>query len=117
MSTMARKQPTWGRVWRYEGPRGVSWRIRYQDDTGRRILETLGKEPDWNRKRAETTLRERLVDVARDGYRHPDNTTFQDFADKWLTEHLPGRNLKRTTIESYQQTLHAHLLPAFGHLK
>jgi|SRR5581483_819564 len=117
MSTMAGKQPKWGRVWRYQGPRGVSWRIRYTDATGRRVLETLGKEPDWNRKQAEAALRERLVDVARDGYRHPDNTSFQDFAHRWLTEHLPGRNLKPTTIESYEHTLRAHLLPAFGQLK
>src|SRR5262245_19003679 len=41
----------WGRVWRYEGPRGVVWRIRYRDASGRRVLETLGKEPAWNRKR------------------------------------------------------------------
>ena len=111
------KEPKWGRVWRYEGLRGVSWRIRYTDAAGRRILETLGKEPDWNRRKAEATLRERLVDVSRDGYRYPDKTTFKAFADRWLSEHLPGRNLKQTTVESYQQTLRAHLVPAFGHLQ
>ena len=117
MSTMVCTDPKWGRVWRYQGPRGVSWRIRYQDATGRRVLETLGKEPDWNQRKAEAALRERLVDVTRDGYRHPDKTTFAGFADKWVTEHLPGRGLKQTTLESYQQTIHKHLLPAFGHLQ
>jgi integrase len=110
MTAMAK----WGRVWRYEGKRGVVWRIRYRDATGRRILETLGKEPAWDRKRAEAELRRRLVDVEREGYRVPEKTAFAEFAERWLTEHLPGRGLKQTTIESYRQTLDRHLLPAFG---
>jgi integrase len=104
----------WGRVWRYQGTRGVVWRIRYRDATGRRILETLGKEPAWSRKRAEAELRHRLVDVERDGYQAPGKLTFAAFTQRWLAEHLPGRGLKPTTIESYQQTLNAHLVPAFG---
>jgi integrase len=107
-------QPKWGRVWRYEGTRGVSWRIRYRDASGRRILETLGKEPAWNRKRAETELRRRLVDVERDGYRAPDKQTFADFAARWLNDYLPGRALKLTTTDGYRQTLNRHLLPYFG---
>jgi integrase len=112
---MAGKGATpWGRVWRYEGPRGVVWRIRYRDATGRRILETLGKEPAWDRKRAERELRRRLVDVERDGYRKPDKLTFAQFAQRWQDEYLPGRGLKLTTLDGYRQTLDRHLLPAFG---
>jgi len=110
----AGKQPKWGRVWRYEGPRGVVWRIRYQDATSRRILETLGKEPVWDRRRAETELRRRLVDVERDGYRKPQKLTFSAFAERWLDEYLPGRGLKLTTTDNYRQTIRNHLLPAFG---
>jgi integrase len=117
MSSMSREQaPKWGRVWRYQGPRGVVWRIRYRDASGRRILETLGKEPHWNHKRAQTELRRRLVDVERDGYRQPERLTFADFAQCWLSEYLPGRGLKLTTLDGYQQTLNRHLLPYFGHL-
>ena len=76
---------------------GVVWRIRYKDASGRRVLETLGKEPRWNRKRAETELRRRLVDVERDGYRAPEKIRFEEFADRWLAEYLPGRGLKLTT--------------------
>src|SRR5829696_8885607 len=104
----------WGRIWRYEGKRGVSWRIRYRDASGRRILETLGKETLWNRKSAETELRRRLVDVERDGYKAPTKLTFAQFADRWCSDYLPGRGLKLSTLESYQQTLERHLLPAFG---
>jgi integrase len=104
----------WGRVWRYEGPRGVSWRIRYRDASGRRVLETLGKEPTWNRKRAEAELRKRLVDVERDGYRMPEKLTFAAFAERWLHDYLPARGLKRTTVRSYEAALRCHLLPYFG---
>jgi integrase len=106
---------TWGRVWRYQGKRGVSWRIRYTDAAGRRVLETLGKEPAWNRKRAEAELRRRLVSVEREGYRKPEKLSFADFADRWLADYLPGRQLKLTTEEGYRQTLRKHLLPHFGH--
>lgn len=104
----------WGRVWRYEGKRGVVWRIRYRDASGRRILETLGREPQWNRNRAETELRRRLVDVEREGYTRPQELTFAEFAERWLTEYLPGRGLKLTTTDGYRQALKCHLLPFFG---
>jgi integrase len=117
MSAVAtRSEPKWGRVWRYEGPRGVRWRIRYRDASGRRILETLGKEPAWNRKRAETELRRRLVDVERDGYQKPERILFADFAQRWLNDYLPGRGLKLTTLDGYRQTLNRHLLPHYGRI-
>ena len=112
MSTQA--NPKWGRVWRYAGTRGVVWRIRYQDATGRRVMETLGKEPAWDRKRAQTELRRRLVDVERDGYQKPQKLTFAAFAERWLNEYLPGRGLKLTTTDGYRQTINRHLLPTFG---
>ena len=93
------------------------WRIRYRDATGRRVLETLGTEPAWNRKRAEVELRKRLVDVEREGYRKPERLTFAAFAERWWSEYLPGRGLKLTTLDGYRQTLERHLLPAFGHLQ
>ncbi len=111
---MPRPQPKWGRVLRYEGKRGVVWRIRYRDAAGRRILETLGKEPAWNGKRAEAELRRRLVDVERDGLRKPVRLLFADFAERWLSDYLPGRGLKRTTLDGYRQTLNRHLIPYFG---
>jgi integrase len=108
------REAKWGRVWRYEGPRGVVWRIRYRDATGRRVLETLGKEPVWNRARAERELRRRLVDVERDGYRKPERITFAEFAERWFNDYLPARNLKATTVRNYRSSLERHLLPFFG---
>jgi integrase len=114
MSTMHSGE--WGAIWRYQGKRGTVWRIRYRDAAGRRVLETLGKEPAWNRKRAEQELRRRLVDVERDGYRKPEPLLFSDFAARWERDYLPGRALKLTTLDGYRQTLRNHLLPFFGHL-
>ncbi len=115
MSTVpGRNESTWGAVWCYRGKRGTVWRIRYRDASGRRILETLGKEPLWNRRLAERELRRRIVDVEQDGYCKPEKTTFAGFAEQWLEEYLPGRNLKLTTTDGYRQTLRNHLLPHFG---
>jgi integrase len=118
MSEMANNhEPKWGRVWRYEGKRGTVWRIRYRDASGRRILETLGKEPAWDRRRAERELRRRLVDIEREGWTAPEKLTFAAFAERWLSEYLPRRGLKLTTLDTYRQTLDRHLLPYFGHLQ
>lgn len=113
-ATMA-SEPKWGRVWRYQGKHGTVWRIRYTDAAGKRVLETLGREPTWNRQLAEKELRRRLVDVERDGYQRPQRLTFAAYTERWLSEYLPGRNLKQTTLDGYRQTLNRHLLPALGH--
>jgi integrase len=109
------KRSKWGRVWRYEGKRGIVWRIRYTDAAGKRVLETLGREPEWSRKQAESELRRRLVDVERDGYRKPEKITFAVFAERWLVEYLPARNLKPTTVRNYETSVRRHLSPFFGH--
>ena len=53
---------------RYEGPRGVVWRIKWRDTSGRQVMETLGSEDEgWTRERAWTRLEERLVEVGATG--------------------------------------------------
>jgi integrase len=108
------KGQTFGAIWRYQGPRGVVWRIRYRDATGKRILETLGTEPEWTRSRAKTELRRRLVDVEREGYRRPEHTHLADFARSWLADYLPARGLKPTTLAGYRHAIQGHLIPALG---
>jgi integrase len=100
-------------VVRYQGKRAVVWRIRYRDATGRYVWETLGREPYWNRRRAERELGKRLAAVE-DGYRKPDKFTFADFSKRFQNEYLPGRKLKPTTLENYRYILDRHLLPYFG---
>ncbi|MGH7188950.1 MAG: tyrosine-type recombinase/integrase [Acetobacteraceae bacterium] len=103
-------------VIRYQGTRAVTWRLRYRDAAGRTVYETLGREPAWNRRRAERELGKRLAAVE-DGWRKPTRTTFASFSLRFFDEYLPGRNLKPTTLENYRYMLERHLLPHFGHHK
>jgi integrase len=113
---MPRREQTFGAVWRYPGARGVVWRIRYRDASGRRVMETLGSEPEWNASRAKAELKRRQVDVERAGYTRPDRVRLCDFAAEWLDDYLPARRLKATTVASYEGGIRAHLVPALGQL-
>jgi integrase len=93
-------------VIRYEGVRGVTWRIKFADVDGRQVKETLGREQDgWTEKRAQRELGKRLDLVERAQWRKPQRITFGQFADRFQSEYLPGRNLKRSTIVNYESAL------------
>jgi integrase len=81
------------------------------------LQETLGREPEWSRKRANAELRERLVRVEREGYRKPEPASFESFARGWAQEYPAARGLKRSTAESYRTIIESHLIPAFGSLR
>jgi integrase len=89
------------------------WRIKYCDAVGQQVVETLGREPGWNRERALRELGKRLGAVER-GYRKPQQLTFAAFSERFTRDYLPGRNLRLTTLESYRSILERHLLPYFG---
>lgn len=105
--------PRGAAVIRYVGKKHVSWRIKYTDASGRQIMETLGREPKWDRTRAERVLGARL-DAVEKGLRKPRRTTFAQFGDRFFGEFLPGRMLKEGTVRSYVTIYTRHLLPAFG---
>ncbi|MGH3005669.1 MAG: tyrosine-type recombinase/integrase [Gaiellaceae bacterium] len=107
--------PRGASVVRYEGKRSAVWRIKYRDAAGRQVQETLGPEPQWTERRAQRELGKRLAAV-QEGFRKPDRTTFADFADRFVRDYLPGRNLKQSTTENYRYILDGHLLPFFGDL-
>jgi integrase len=100
-------------VIRYQGKRGVVWRIKYRDAAGRHVWETLGRDPQWNRERAQRELGKRLARIE-EGYRKPEKITFAAFSKRFIDEYLPGRNLKPTTLENYGYILDRHLVPHFG---
>jgi integrase len=108
--------PSGAAVIRYEGQRGVTWRIKYRDATGAQVQETLGREPKWSRQKAERELGKRLDRVERDHWRRPSRLTFDQLADRFLSEYVAGRNRKKSTRVDYTATLRNHLRPAFGHL-
>jgi integrase len=94
---------TSGSVVRYEGKRGVVWRIKYADADGKQIMETVGAERDgWNRKKADAELRERLVKVERRGWKRPRPLTFADYADTWFAEAETRRRWKPRTVIQYR---------------
>jgi hypothetical protein len=64
--------PRGAAVIRYEGARGVSWRVKYVDADGRQVKETLGREPEWSRRKAERALGAHLADVEK-GMTDPPN--------------------------------------------
>jgi integrase len=105
--------PRGAAVIRYEGPRGVSWKIKFCDADGRQVKETLGREPAWDRTKAERTLGVRLADVEK-GMRKPARRTFDQLADEFQQVSMSARPRKKTTVESYRQTIANHLQPWFG---
>lgn len=109
--------PSGAAVIRYEGARGVTWRIKYRDASGQQVKETLGRAAaGWTRRKAEAELRARLVAVEKEGYRKPTPTTFGTVADEWLATYPDAKGLKRSTRRGYEQIIEGHLRRAFGRL-
>ena len=101
-------------VIRYDGKRGVTWSVKYVDAAGKQVREHLGRAEDgWTKQRAERELGKRLGEVDK-GYRKPSSMTFSAFSEKYLTEYLPGKGRKRSTVIDYTSTIRNHLEPAFG---
>lgn len=108
--------PSGAGVIRYEGKRGVVWRIKYADATGLQVMETLGPEREgWTRRKAEAELRERLVRVERKAYRRPKRLTFAEYGRTWLQEGERRRGWKPGTVWKYRSAL-GHLEEEFGSL-
>ena len=115
--------PSGAAVIRYEGPRGVTWKIKYLDasDPPRQVKETLGPERDrqgrlvWTRQKAERELGKRL-DAVDKGLRKPRRRTFDDLADEFEQVALAAKPRKRTTLIDYRATLRNHLRPELGEL-
>jgi integrase len=99
---------------RREGKRGVTWSLKFVDASGAQVWERLGREPEWNEKRAQRELGVRLDRVGRERWRKPTGVTFAAFVERFRREYLPGRNLKKSTKVAYGVDLDRHLLPAFG---
>jgi integrase len=75
-------------------------------------METLGREPEWDRKKAERALGAGLADVQK-GMRKPARS-FDALADRFEEVAMAARPRKKTTVESYKQTTANHLRPWFG---
>lgn len=109
--------PSGSAVIRYEGKRGVSWRIKYRDASGAQTMETLGRSPEWNRRKAEAALRHRLADVDREGFLRPASDLFSTVATTWVVEYPVAKGLKHSTARGYEIIVNRHLVPTFGRRK
>ncbi len=106
--------PRGASVVRYQGKRGVVWRVKYVDANGRHVMETLGPEREgWTERKAQAELRERLVRVDRNDYVKPGPLTFGAFAETWLAEGRQRRQWKPATLRRYRNVIR-HLCEHFG---
>ena len=93
-------------VIKYEGKRGVVWRVKYLDAEGRQIQETLGRESDgWTKKKAQAELRERIVRVEQKGWKKPSALTFGEYADTWFERGKAQRGWSSKTLTAYTGVL------------
>jgi integrase len=97
--------------------RGETFSIKYQDHEGKQVWERLGKSPQWNQTKAERELGKRLDRVEREQWRKPTSVTLADFADRFQSDYLPGRNLKPSTASDYASIIRGRLVPFFGELE
>lgn len=103
-----------GSVIEYDGKRGVVFRIKYADATGRQVMETVGAARDGvTRKHAEAELRERLVKVERKGWRKPAPLTFERYAETWFADGEAKRRWKPATLAQYR-SVRRRLVESFG---
>jgi integrase len=125
--TASRRQK--GSVIAYKGKRGIVWRIKFVDATGRAKMETVGAERHGVAQTdAEALLRKRLVAVEENNWEKPKPITFQQFAKEgwtdregktrggWFAEQERQRGWQATTTEVYENVL-KRLIASFGKMQ
>jgi integrase len=104
-------------VIRYDGARGVVWRVKYADADGRQVMETVGRAKDGiTEKHTEAELRERLVRVERKQYRKPEPVTFAAAAKRWSEEVGARKQWRPATLSQYRSILE-RLNDTFGRMR
>ena len=107
-----------GAVVEHRSARGVVFRLRYADASGRRVCETLGLGSDgWTQRTAEQALRERLVDVKRERLTRARPLRFDEYAKPALTDYLDAKGRRHSTRNGYLAVLEQHLVPYFGRMQ
>jgi len=91
-----------GSVIEYRGKRGLVFRAKFTDASGRQVMETLGAERDgWTRKKAEEALADLVSDVRRRGYRKPRALKFSEVAEQWQAKTSVENGWKPSTAAQY----------------
>jgi integrase len=107
--------PSGAAVIRYDGKRGVVWRVKYADATGKQVMETLGREADgWTEVKAQRELGKRLHDVD-NGWRKPPPLLFSTYAPRWFEEGETRRRWAPSTVLEYRP-IRRRLVGYFGRM-
>ena len=117
-------RPSSGSVIERAGKRGLTFAIRYRVPGHGRMFETLGAAPEWDRRRAEEALADRLAAV-RIGAWHPprpepvleaipEPKTLHVFASEWYERRR--FEVGERTSEHWKWALSNHLLEPLGTL-
>ncbi len=97
---------------------GIVFRIRYRVPAGdgKWIHRTETLHDLKGKKQARDILNERLTGVSK---RAPgaDKLTLEEFVTAHWRPYLTRKNIKPSTLASYESALESHILPAFGKLK
>src|SRR5215204_4171094 len=94
-----------GSVIRYGGKRGVVWRLKYTDATGKQTMEAVGAERDgWTERRAREALADRLSDVRRHGYRNPQRSRSAPKTEDGIRSIALSSRLVEALAEQWQRT-------------
>src|SRR3989304_5661827 len=91
--------------------KGQNYYIVYRVD-GKQKWKAAGN----NKKIAEKMLTEIMAQIHRGGYQEIKEITFQEFAEKWLSDYAALR-VKTSTFELYKIIIRLHLIPHFGGFK
>src|SRR5437868_2055505 len=98
--------PAGSAVIHYDGKRGVVWRIKYRDASGKQVKETVGAERDGiTRKKAEAALHDRESDVRRKQYVKPAPFTFESATKLWREQEQVRKDWKSSTLAQYVSVL------------
>jgi hypothetical protein len=89
-----------------------AWVVDYVDQAGKRRLKT------FTRKKDAVAFRSQAHVEVRAGVHTPDSTsiTISKASSLWI-ETCEGRELERSTINSYRQHIKFHILPFLGKVK
>jgi integrase len=79
-------------------------------DGKRRVKRKVAK----SRSLANQALKELIVEHSKRTLTIRSNETLSEFSERWLTEILPLRGLKPSTLSNYQQMIHYYIEPNLG---
>jgi integrase len=103
-----------GSISKYEGPRGVRWRVRvdlgYGAETGqrRRVMETFA-----TRREAQTWLTQQLNDVQQGVAVTPSKQTIGEMLAYWLDTYARHK-VRASSFQDYAWLIQKHIVPTLG---